>query len=160
MAVVEVNGSLVMSKLRGGPPQDLPKVSLNGGRKRVAMDRVAVTSGDSVNSTYYLARLPATAVLMPTESCYVEFEAFGGTSTIDIGSSETVDFLLDGGDPSSAGRLDIGPSVNDAGKELWELAGYASRNAAPAEIDIFMTLLTAAATNTANLVAVFEYTED
>lgn len=160
MAVVEVNGSLVMSKLRGGPPQDLPKVAVNGGRKRIALDRVSVTSGDSVNSTYYLARLPATAVLMPTESCYIEFEAFGGTSTIDIGSSNDVNFLLDAGDPSSAGRLDIGPAIADAGKELWELAGYSTRRDAPAEIDIYMTLLTAAATNSADLIAVFEYTED
>lgn len=160
MAVVEVNGSLVMSKLRGGPPQDLPKVAVNGGRKRIALDRVSVTAGDSIASTYYVARLPATAVLLPTESCYIEFEALGTAVTMDFGSSNDPDALLVSGDVSAAGRLDVGPSIANAGKELWELVGYSARRDAPAEIDMFLTLGGAAAVSSGDVIAVLEYTED
>lgn len=163
MAVVTKNGSLVMGKVLGDPVTDgRADHRFAGGRVHSWTEKFTIAIGDEATSTYTIARLPREAVILPTTS----FEPDAAiTGDIDMGDSGNPDGLMDGMDPSADTQLffnDWTAGLNsNGGKALWDLLGYASREAAPAQIDIYVTLNTSTqATAAAVCLVNFQYTVD
>lgn len=146
MAVVNRNGALYMGKVLGGLPQDLASNAYSGGRIQSSLERVTIVVTDEATSTYSVGRLPKDAVLLPTTAIRV---AAAVTGTIDMGDANDPDGLIDGYAGTANTTVPLGtpaatswvPTVADIGKPLWELLGYATRDAAPADIDIYITLV-------------------
>lgn len=144
MAVVTENGPLYMeATIENAPVSDgRADVRYAGGRIHSSLEVVTITVTDEATSTYACARLPREAVILPTSLLHVGDAV---TGTIDIGDEENPDGLLDGYAGTADTTLtwpewDAG-AVANTGQPLWELLGYASREAAPAQVDIYVTLV-------------------
>jgi hypothetical protein len=146
MGVVTDNGPLCMTGINSATNSDLAKNEYAGGRVHSFLETITVDVGDEATSTYTLAVLPREAVLLPTTVM-----RFDGTvtGTMDVGDVSNPDGLVDGyacsanttvwyGAPASTSWV---PGAADMGKPLWQLLGYASRTAAPAQIELYATLV-------------------
>ena len=168
MAVVNVDGPLYMTAVKGDPVNDgRADFRVAGARIMASTERFTVTVGDEVTSTYSVGRVPRDAVLV--EGCTVRIDGAAVTGTFDLGAAGAahVDKLLDGVAgavnttyPFAPGFGGV-PTTADAGKPLWELLGFASRSAAPQMIDLLVTLVgsTQATANARGLVTIkYTYT--
>lgn len=164
MAVVTENGAFVMGRILGEPMTDgRADHKLAGGRVHSWLEQITIAVTDEATSTYQVARLPKEAVLLPASS-YETSAAI--TGDIDFGDSSNPDGLIDAGDPSADAQTflnDWTAFVDGAamGQPLWKVLGYASASAAPAQIDLYVTLNTSTqATNPAIVTFNLLYTVD
>jgi hypothetical protein len=134
MATETLYGSKVMTLIANTTPSKMAPVGILGGRIRFANDKVEVTAGASVASTYDLARLPANARII-TNLSKLHFDDFGTTAvTLDVGlygvddsTNDSVDILAENLVPTTAGSGAIGPKTIDVyGDTIWELLGFSS----------------------------------
>lgn len=164
MAVVTLNGPLYMeATIENAPVSDgRADVRYAGGRIHSSLEVVTITIEDEATSTYACARLPREAVILPTSLLHVGAAV---TGTIDIGDSGNPDSLLDGYAGTADTTLtwpewDAG-AVANTGQPLWQLLGYASREAAPAQVDLFVTLVGATQATADAVIAInFQFTLD
>ena len=93
------------------------------GKLRVSIDTVTTNAGDSVDSTYHLARIPSNAIILPTSTLYWDDLDNTNDATLDVGLWATkenwnvivaeltdgydVDALTNGHDTSSAGSASV-----------------------------------------------------
>lgn len=134
-----------------------------GGKVHNYLEKVTVTIGEVAGTLYYVAKLPKEAVLLPTTRFWNDGGAV--TGTFDFGDSSNIDALIDNNAGSAATSVPwetwtIGTYAN-TGLALWEQIGYATADAAPAEIELYVTLVgsTQAAAD-AELVFNIQYTTD
>lgn len=146
-------------------PPDMVSHRQIGGSINVSIDRFTMAASASALSTYHCARLPREAVIVRAEIYqetgaadiddldFGELNALGGAG-FDAALGEAIDTA------AAAGWFDLLNSVAaaDFGKELWELLGYASRTAAPAQIDLACSLDAALTANATNCVVRIEWT--
>lgn len=142
-------------------------VSNMGGRVRTVVDSRFEATAWAENDTILLARLPSSAVLLPTGQ--VDFEAFGSSVTADIGIfnqsgksdiTDNDDALVVDVDISSSGTLNVfdGIALDKIGDPLWSLAGLSSDPVL--EFDIKLTLKDANPTDDAAIAWALHYTVD
>lgn len=155
MAVVTKYGD-EFTKTR--PPREFIDVAKQHGRVRSLHDTVEITAGDSIGSTYYLAKLPSNCRIEPGSKIY--FDAIGTGATLDIGDANSVDALATDIDIAAAGSANVLEAVDiaDYGKYLWELLGYEKDPGG--QIDLTFTLAGAAATNSGTLTLALLYIVD
>lgn len=169
MAVVNLTGTN-MTNVVATPPVKVESKD-QGGRVRVAREVITLTSGDSILSTYHFARLPKEAKLLR-----ITGDA-DGTATcatgMDVGelvpNASGADALLGESIGLTTALKGINlmhkitgtsADVSDGLVELWEILGYASREAAPALIDLAISLDAAIATGNSDMLITTEYVTD
>ena len=164
MAVVEVKSTLITNA--DATPAVLNSPRVDGAFERVKVSTVAITSGDSVASTYRMFRVPSNAVVTDLK---IYAPDIGTTTAADIGL-----YAADGGAVvdadffASALVLNAGAlngtdvlhestvfSIANSGKELWDALGLTSDPSV--FYDVAFTL-TAAADATATVKLIGRYT--
>lgn len=155
MAVVTKYGT-EFTKTR--PPREMIDVAVQHGRVRSLHDTVEITAGDSINSKYFLAKVPSNARIEPQSQ--IHFDAIGTSVTLDIGDANDPDGLATFIDISAAGSSIVLEAVDieDYGKYLWELLGYSEDPGG--QLDLYGTLKGAAAVNTGTLTLALLYIVD
>lgn len=170
MAVVDLNGSLVMTGLEATPVV-LANPGEAGGRVRAWVDTVEVGAADTASSTYLLARLPSTAVILPSSTLYWDDLTTTGSPTVDVGVfnmsgntdiTDDPDALSNGHDVTSAGSgaaLAAGANISNFGLPLWD--HVASQTTDPkVDLDIKAKLVDAAVVGGGTVSLVMYYTLD
>lgn len=151
MAVEDRIGPKYMAATLGDPTNDgRADHRYAGSKTHASYETLTIVVGDEADSTYMLARLPREAVIMPGSRLRTTVAI---TGTFDLGDATNPDGLLDG--VAGAATTDYPLPY---GSPLWSLLGYASREAAPAQIDLFGTLVgstQAAANGTGDLYIVY-----
>ena len=147
MAIVNLNGSLIMTGL-AADPVELGGPGIGNGAVRSWVETVEVGAADSDTSTYLMARLPSNARILGSSRFYSDDLASAGAPTIDIGVfnrdgktdiTDDVDALNDGIDVATASDTAFIKGFADYGKRLWE--HVASQTVDPAvDLDIKLTL--------------------
>ena len=165
MAVVAVKSTLITNA--DATPVVLNNPRVDGGFERVSVATAAITSGDSVDSTYRMFRVPSNAVMTDLR---IYSPDIGTTTISDIGLYDTAaaggavvdaDFFasalsLSGGALNGTDVLHESAvfTIANSGKELWDALGLTSD---PHKFyDVALTLTGAAdATATVKLVGRF-----
>jgi len=162
MAVVAVKSTLVTNA--DALPAVLNSPRVDGGFERIEVATVAITSGDSIASTYRMFRVPSNAVMTDLR---IYSPDIGTTTISDIGLYRTA---KDGGAVQDADFFASALSLKDgalngvdvlheaavftidnSGKELWEALGLTSDPSV--FYDVALTLTAAAdATGTVKLI--------
>lgn len=108
----------------------------------VHYDKVVGVSGDAVDDKLYIAKLPSTALILPSSTIY--HEAAGTSVTVNLGDATTTDALASLVDVSSAGSFSVfeNVAVDDYAKPLWELLGMSEDP--KSDIDVYFTIKGAA----------------
>lgn len=104
-----------------------------GSRTHASFETINIDIADEATSTYMLARLPREAVILPGSRLRTVAVV---TGTVDLGDASNPDGLLDG--VAGAATTDYALPY---GSPVWSLLGYANRDAAPAQIDLYATLV-------------------
>lgn len=166
MAVVAVKSTLVTNA--DALPAVLNNPRVDGGFERIEVATAAITSGDSIASTYRMFRVPSNAVMTDLR---IYSPDIGTTTISDIGLYRTA---KDGGAVQDADFFASAVSLKDgalngtdvlheaavftidnSGKELWEALGLTSDPSV--FYDVAFTL-TAAADATATVKLIGRYT--
>jgi len=165
MAVVAVKSTLITNA--DATPVVLNNPRVDGGFERVSVATAAITSGDSVDSTYRMFRVPSNAVMTDLR---IYSPDIGTTTISDIGLYDTAaagGAVVDADFFASALSLKDGAlngedvlheaavfTIANSGKELWDALGLTSD---PHKFyDVALTLTGAAdATATVKLVGRF-----
>lgn len=162
MAVVAVKSTLVTNA--DATPAVLNSPRVDGGFERIEVATAAITSGDSIASTYRMFRVPSNAVMTDLR---IYSPDIGTTTISDIGLYRTA---KDGGAVQDADFFASALSLKDgalngtdvlheaavftidnSGKELWEALGLTSDPSV--FYDVALTLTAAAdATGTVKLI--------
>jgi hypothetical protein len=162
MAVVAVKSTLITNA--DATPVVLNSPRVDGGFERIEVATAAITSGDSIASTYRMFRVPSNAVMTDLR---IYSPDIGTTTISDIGLYRTA---KDGGAVQDADFFASALSLKDgalngtdvlheaavftidnSGKELWEALGLTSDPAV--FYDVALTLTAAAdATGTVKLI--------
>ena len=162
MAVVAVKSTLITNA--DATPAVLNSPRVDGGFERIEVATAAITSGDSIASTYRMFRVPSNAVMTDLR---IYSPDIGTTTISDIGLYRTA---KDGGAVQDADFFASALSLKDgalngtdvlheaavftidnSGKELWEALGLTSDPAV--FYDVAFTLTAAAdATGTVKLI--------
>ena len=162
MAVVSVKSTLVTNA--DALPAVLNNPRVDGGFERIEVATAAITSGDSIASTYRMFRVPSNAVMTDLR---IYSPDIGTTTISDIGLYRTA---KDGGAVQDADFFASAVSLKDgalngtdvlheaavftidnSGKELWEALGLTSDPSV--FYDVALTLTAAAdATGTVKLI--------
>ena len=162
MAVVAVKSTLITNS--DATPVVLNSPRVDGGFERIEVATAAITSGDSIASTYRMFRVPSNAVMTDLR---IYSPDIGTTTISDIGLYRTA---KDGGAVQDADFFASAVSLKDgalngtdvlheaavftidnSGKELWEALGLTSDPAV--FYDVALTLTAAAdATGTVKLI--------
>lgn len=158
MAVVNLNGPLYMTAVKGDPVTNgRADNRYAGGRVHSSVEKVTVTIGDQATSTYTIGRLPKNAVLLPFSS--YEFSDVL-TGSFSLGDATYPTGLINAGASTADSQFffnDWTAALNSGGiKPLWQLLGYATEAAAPAQIDLIVTLNTSTQA-VANAIGVFNF---
>jgi hypothetical protein len=170
MAVVTLNGSLVMTGLEATPVV-LANPGEAGGRVRAWVDTVEVGAADTANSTYLLARLPSTAVVLPSSTLYWDDLTTTGSPTVDVGVfnmtgntdiTDDPDALSNGHNVTSAGSgaaLAAGANISNFGIALWDYVNAATVDP-KVDLDIKAKLVDANVVGGGSMSLVLYYTLD
>jgi hypothetical protein len=112
---------------------------------KAAFFSIAVTSGDSINSVYRLARLPSNAIILPQSNVYVTAAGIAGLTSVSIGFDNLLGTvaaaaLASAVDMHAGGAFPLTPAVTIAhyNQRVWEQLGLASDPGA--QIDLIATL--------------------
>ncbi len=129
MAIVELNGSLIMEGLESSP-SEFGAPGIGNGAVRSWVETVEVGSDDSDTSTYLMARLPSNARLLGASKIYTDDLASSGAPTMDVGvfnptgKKATItndpDAINDGIDVATATDAALIKDIADYGQRLWE----------------------------------------
>ena len=112
---------------------------VHGGKSLCLISQVEVASGDDDGSIYKLARLPANAIPI---KCEIFNDAISSGSDYDLGLYEedgtiavdkevfaaTLDMNSGAAIGSPKNGLQTGPSIDEMGDKVWELAGKTLKN--------------------------------
>lgn len=151
MAVVNLNGSRIMTGLKAATPS-LADPGEGGGIVRYWCETVEVNSDDSATSTYHLARIPSNARIIGASRLHFDDLASAGSPTLDIGVfgvrsgqiTDDADALNDGIDcASAAGSAAVVKNIANYGKRLWEYVNGQTTDPG-GDLDIKVTLADAA----------------
>ncbi|CAK8996898.1 Uncharacterized protein SCF082_LOCUS4981 [Durusdinium trenchii] len=144
MAVNDRYGQFVGTQTLNTTPQGNADVPYGASAPKVLFDRVDFTSGDSIGSKGYIARLPRHAVILPVSR--IDFGAHGTSVTLNIGDANDEDGLASVVAIAAAGSADFLEAVaaENLGKPLWELLGYASEDDADELLTIYASIAGAA----------------
>lgn len=137
MAVVAVKSTLITNA--DATPVVLNSPRVDGGFERVSVAAAAITSGDSIGSTYRMFRVPSNAVMTDLR---IYSPDIGTTTISDIGLYDTAaagGAVVDADFFASALSLKDGAlngtdvlhesavfSIANSGKELWDALGLSS----------------------------------
>lgn len=155
--MAKVNKSAAaLPDLDAAKPKPAP-VILQHGQLRASHHQVEVTNGDSIASTYEVARLPSNARISKLSKLHSD--GIAGLTDCDLGPENNPDALVDGAALTATASVDGASAITNADydKKLWELAGLSSDP--KEEMPIFLTI-NAAATATGNVVAELVYVVD
>lgn len=128
MAIVNLNGSLIMTGLESDP-KEFGAPGVGNGAVRSWVETVEVGAADSATSTYLMARLPSNARLLGASKFYSDDLASSGAPTMDIGVfnvegksviTDDADALNDGIDVATASDTAVIKDIANYGKFLWE----------------------------------------
>lgn len=129
MAIVNLNGSLIMTGLESDP-SEFGAPGVGNGAVRSWVETVEVGAADSATSTYLMARLPSNSRLLGSSKFYSDDLASAGAPTMDIGifnpsgKPETItddpDALNDGIDVATVTDTPVVKDITNYGKRLWE----------------------------------------
>jgi hypothetical protein len=150
MAIVNLNGSLVMTGLETDPVE-FGAPGTGNGAVRSWIETVEVGAADSATSTYLMARLPSNARILGSSKLYTDDLASAGVPTLDIGVfnrtgktdiTDDPDALNDGIDAATVTDATVVKDIANYGKRLWE--HVASQTADPGvDLDIKVSLVDA-----------------
>jgi len=132
-------------------------VRKNHGVLRTSCFIAAITNGDSIGSTFEVARLPSHARISKLSALHSE--GIAGATDCDLGPEGNPDAFVDGQTLAATATVDGASAITVAliDKPIWELAGLAKDP--KAEMPIFLTL-NAAATAAGSVVADLVYIVD
>lgn len=126
----------------------VPPVLAEGRLRSINVPATAITNGDSINSLFYLGKIPSSAVPL----CGLSTLKHGGVTSVndaDIGIYKDgavvdIDLFADGIDISAAGAKDpfAAVAVANVGKRVYELLGLTVDPGV--EYDVVLTLKVAA----------------
>ncbi|WP_156464223.1 hypothetical protein [Afipia sp. Root123D2] len=126
----------------------IPAVLAEGRLRAINIPALAITTGDSIASLFYLGKIASNAVPLAGLST-LKHGAVTSVNDADIGIyrdgvAVDADLFADGIDISSAGAKDpfAAVAVANVGKQVWELLGLA--NDPGVEYDIVLTIKVAA----------------
>ena len=144
MAVVAVKSTLITNA--DATPVVLNSPRVDGGFEHIEVATAAITSGDSIDSTYRMFRVPSNAVMTDLR---IYSPDIGTTTISDIGLYRTAkDGALNGTDVLHESAVF---SIANSGKELWDALGLTSDPSV--FYDVAFTLTAAAdATGTVKLI--------
>lgn len=150
MAIVTLNGSLIMTGL-AADPIELGNPGIGNGAVRSWVETVEVGAADSATSTYLMARLPSNARILGLSRIHTDDLASAGAPTLDIGVfnrtgklliTDDPDALNDGVDAATATDVAVIKDIANYGKRLWEYV--ASQTEDPkTDLDIKVSLVDA-----------------
>lgn len=150
MAIVNLNGSLIMTGL-SADPVELGGPGIGNGAVRSWVETVEVGAADSATSTYLVARLPSNARLLGRSRILTDDLASAGAPTLDIGVfnrtgktdiTDDPDALNDGIDAATVTDVAVIKDIANYGKRLWE--HVASQTEDPdAELEVKLSLVDA-----------------
>ncbi len=162
MAVENLYGSEVMTGLANTTPATVTNVAQAGGRVRYWTDTVEVTAAASATSDYLLARLPASAILLPGSKIHYDDLASTGSPTVDVGLfnvgsniTDDIDAIAAGIDVTAAGSTSLVSDVTTFAKKLWEYVNGQTTDP-QGQLDIKASILDAA-TNTGGTITIELY---
>jgi hypothetical protein len=115
--------------------------SVSHGVLRTSCFVASILNGDSIGSTFIVARLPSHArVLRQSE---IHSSGIAGMTDTDLGVAEAPACLMDGQTLAATGTVKAASAipVGQEAKTLWELAGLASDP--KREMDVVLTMKTA-----------------
>ena len=169
MAVENLVGSKVLTNLVAVPPI-VSGVSFAGGRHRTFIETVEVSAAASASSTYHLARIPSSAVILATSKLFFDDLASSGSPTVDLGLynisgatdiTDDVDALNDGIDVTSAGSSDVLKTpVDQSTKRVYELVGSAPTSDPLVTLDLKAAILDAATNTGGTMTLMLNYVVD
>lgn len=170
MAVVNLLGSLVMTGI-DAVPSVLANPGEAGGKVRAWIDTVEVGAADTTSSTYLLARLPSTAIILPSSTLYWDDLTTTGSPTVDVGVfnmtgntdiTDDPDALSNGHDVTSVGSgaaLTAGANISNFGIPLWDYVNGVTIDP-KVDLDIKAKLVDAAVVGGGSMSLVLYYTLD
>jgi hypothetical protein len=147
MAIVNLNGSLIMTGL-AADPVELGGPGIGDGAVRSWVETVEVGAADSATSTYLMARLPSNARILGASKLYTDDLASAGAPTLDIGVfnrtgktniTDDPDALNDGIDAATVTDTAVIKDIANYGKRLWEHVNGQTEDP-KADLDIKITL--------------------
>jgi hypothetical protein len=128
MAIVELNGSKIMTGLES-VPSEFGDPGIGNGAVRSWVETVEVGAADSATSTYLMARLPSNARILGASKFYSDGLASVGAPTMDIGvfnptGKTTItndpDAINDGIDVATVTDTALIKDIANYGNRLWE----------------------------------------
>ena len=150
MAAQDLKGSRIITGLTSSSPS-LADPGEGGGRVKCWVETVEVGNGDSVSSTYHMARLPSNARILGMSKIYFDDLATAGSPTLDIGVynisgsaiTDDPDALNDGIDcATAAGSASLVKDIANHGKRLYEFVNGQTTDP-KCDLDIKVKLLDA-----------------
>lgn len=132
---------------------------LNHGALRTSLHAAIIDSGDAADTTYEVARIPSHARISKLSKVHTTAIGTGAAFNLGVEVEGGEAALVSGGSLVSAGTKEgaAAIAVADAGKPLWELAGYAADPSK--ELSVILTL-TAAGTAGGTAMVDLVYIED
>lgn len=114
----------------------------NHGRVRTSCFSDTITNGDSIASTFEMARIPSHAIIKKSSRIYSGGVA--GATNVDIGVAGAPACIAAALNITAAGQQDCAGAIGigSVEKALWEIAGMASDP--NKELSVYLTLNTAA----------------
>lgn len=162
----DLNGAAIFKQIavaNGAATYDFADNRQAGGKVHNWLEKFTVAVGSVAGDLYYIAKLPKEAVILPTS----HFRNDGAvvTGTLDVGDVSNPDGLIDGVSGTANTTVNFegwtAGTYANAGKALWEVLGYATAEAAPAQIEIYATVVGATqATTNAEIWFNIQYTYD
>ena len=150
MAIVNLNGSLIMTGLAADPVV-FGSPGIGNGAVRSWVETVEVGAADSDTSTYLMARLPSNARILGLSRIHTDDLASAGAPTLDIGVfnrtgktdiTDDPDALNDGIDAATVTDVAVVKDIVNNGIRLWE--HVASQTEDPdVDLDIKISLVDA-----------------
>lgn len=126
MAVVTRYGSRFMTAIDNTDPAEKADGAVLGGRVRCLTETVEAVSGDSINSKYYLGKIPSNAVILHISRLHFDDLQTTGSPTLDLGLEGSKitnddDALAANVDvASAAGSVTLGLDIANIGQKAWE----------------------------------------
>lgn len=102
---------------------------------------VEIANGDSADSVVYICRVPSHFRPLKGISL-IHSDGITSLDDLDFGDVNDPDGLADGLDVSGAGSDSLFAALNidELDNPLWQILGYASEQAAPPVVDLYLTL--------------------